>query len=111
MPYITTERVKEIREALKKKFPNVKFSVTREHMSTVKVAIMESPYSWSSNYQQLNPFYPEREENPEFIKQIVEIISKGCETESVDGDYGNIPTFYYDVNVGKWDKHHVRKVK
>jgi hypothetical protein len=106
MPYISTERVKEVREVLKKKFPTVKFSVTREHYSTIRIAIMESNYRWSKDHQSLNHFYLENEENSKFLLQIKEIANAGNKIESVDGDYGNIPKFYLDMQVGKWDKPH-----
>lgn len=109
MPYIDKDRVKQVRDALKKKFPNVKFSVVREHFSTIKIAIMESPFSWSKGHLSLNHFYLDREENPEFLKEVKAIANEGNKTEYFDGDYGNIPSFYLDMSVGKWDKPHVRK--
>jgi len=42
MAYISTNEVKEVRKALKEKFgKNLKFSVTRDHHSSVSVSIME----------------------------------------------------------------------
>jgi hypothetical protein len=108
MPHVSVERVKEVRNALKKKFPFVKFSVVREHYSTIKIAVMESPFSWSKDHQSLNHFYLEREENSEFLKQVKEIANAGNKTESYDGDYGYIPSFYLDMSVGKWDRPHVQ---
>ena len=44
MAYINAEEVKAIRNALKKKFPEYKFSVTKEQSGlSVNVAIMEGP--------------------------------------------------------------------
>lgn len=106
MPHISTERVKEIRTALKKKYPFVKFSVTRRHFSTVKIVVLESPYSWSKDRQSINHFYPQNHENSDFLRGIIEIANEGNKTEYYDGDYGNIPTFYLDIEIGQWDKPH-----
>ena len=43
MAYISTEEVKAIRQELKKEFPNIKFSVTKESGGlSVNVSIMKS---------------------------------------------------------------------
>lgn len=106
MPFISTERVKEIRNELKATFPNVKFSVTTRNYSTVCVAIMESPFTWVNDYQQLNEYYLKNHENSDFLLQIKEIANAGNGTLCEDGDYGTIPMFYFDLTVGKWDKPH-----
>lgn len=49
MPYITNEQMTEKRNAIKKAFPNWKFSITREHYSTIRVAIMEAPIELTTN--------------------------------------------------------------
>lgn len=69
MAYIKTEEVKAIRNQLKKEFPNIKFSVTREHYSTVKIVILSSEidffadhittlenYEIKKAYIQVNPY-------------------------------------------------------
>jgi|SRR5688572_29863170 len=105
MGYISTERVKEIRNELKSKFPKVKFSVTREHGSTVGIAIMESPFDWKKSSEQINDFYPEHHENADFLKEIIAIAKAGT-TERETGDYGTQPSHYVSLSVGKWNKEH-----
>ena len=43
MPYITSEQVKEIRQAIKVKFPGFKFSIVKRHYSGVNVAVLKGP--------------------------------------------------------------------
>jgi hypothetical protein len=111
MPHISTERVKEIRNQLKKEFPDVKFSVTRKHYSSVRIAILRSKFDFDlegRSYLSINPYYVRKhwpiKEQADFLQRIVDVASTGNEIESVDGDYGNIPTFYYDVLIGEFDK-------
>ncbi len=88
MPYITSEKVKAIRDEIKKTFPAYKFSVTREHSSTVNVSVLSGPY----------------EEVPEKVmKQLKEIVNRDCKDIYEDADYGWIPNFYTRVAVGRWD--------
>ena len=43
MAYISTDDVKKIRNALKTEMPEYKFSVVRDHHSSVTIAIMKGP--------------------------------------------------------------------
>jgi len=117
MPYISKEEVKNIRESLKKEFgKTIKFSVTKRDSNEVCVAILESVEDFSDileskdrKYTQLNTFYLGNygENHFKTLSKIMEIIQKvgnhkNCEFE--DADYGNIPTFYISLDIGKWDK-------
>ncbi len=106
MPFISTERVKEIREQLKKEFPAIKFSVTTHHHSTVCVAIMESPYDWGKDHMGINAFYLHDYPHAELLEKIKSIANAGNGTLCEDGDYGTIPRFYFDLSIGKWDRPH-----
>ena len=55
MPYITKEQVKAKRAALKAARPQYKLSVTTEHYSGIKVAVMAGPTDFNTTYRQLNP--------------------------------------------------------
>jgi hypothetical protein len=107
MGYISTERVKEIRNQLKAEFPTIKFSVSREHHSTVVIAIMESSLNWSASYKDFNPYYLESEENNDLLKRILEIANSGVKYYET-GDYGTQPSHYVRLSVGKWNKAHVK---
>ena len=64
MPYISTEKISEIREKIKKEFPSKdgwKFSITRRHHSTVNVDIMSAPFDLipgeERKHQSINSYY------------------------------------------------------
>lgn len=114
MPYITKEQVKTKREAIKKAFPSKdgwKFSITSD-FSSIYVAIMESPirFGEDGSYEQLNHFYLDNytesmgEQAVTALKKINEILTSDNRIESVDGDYGNIPNFYTNIHIAKWNK-------
>jgi hypothetical protein len=109
MPFISTEEVKKKRNALKKEFPNVKFSITCRHYTQICVNILEAPFDISEvTHRQVNQFYIKDnfKNSPElcnFLLKVKEIINEGNYTESEDSDYGNIPSFYIHIEFGKWD--------
>lgn len=112
MPYISTERVKEIRTELKAKFPDFTFSVTTENHSTVSVKILkatvnlirEGKESESVNHFYINETYKNDIEKRDILLAIHAIMNKGNDTLVNDGDYGNVPLFYTDLQIGTWDK-------
>jgi len=109
MPYITSESVKEKRDALKKEFPEVKFSVTRRDMILINVIIRESPFEIGVDERTVNTFHIERDfkANPELVKfllKVKEIINANNGIEVVDLDYGSVPDFYINITFGEWDR-------
>jgi len=112
MPYISTEQVKAMRENLKKSLPEFKFSVRRENHSSVGVSIMSGPDIFKDHsYTDVNTFWykDHYESEPEAVKvfsRVLEAMNEVCQerVESVDGDYGNIPNYYQNLCIGKWDK-------
>ena len=113
MPYISSERVKEIRTAVKKQFPGFKFSIRRHHHSTVIVEILQAPFPMISNpesrYESVNPYhisenYRERNEVREVLEKLHAIMNEGNGTHVEDGDYGTVPRFYTDISIGSYDK-------
>lgn len=107
MPYISSERVKKIREDIKKTFPAFKFSITTRHSSTVVINILEGPINFGASHQQVNHFYIHDRftgEAKDMLTKIKEIANEGNRTISEDGDYGPIPAFYLRISIGQWDK-------
>ena len=118
MPYITKDQVKAKRAALKAALPAYKLSVTTEHYSGIKVAIMAGPTDFGTEYQQLNPYIDYREErynsstgtwdsNPQIqdvLDIVMPILNEGQGEGFEDSDYGHIPDYYTWVHIGKWDK-------
>lgn len=112
MAFIDTETVKKIRQALKAQFPEIKFSVCKEHHSTVNVSIMKSPYFDNGVEKSINQYWirqsTDNETQAEVIMKIDEIIRKvGDHFDESDSmtDYFHC-AFYYNISIGKWDKPH-----
>ena len=118
MPYITKDQVKAKRAALKAALPAYKLSVTTEHFSGIKVAIMAGPTDFGTEYKQLNHNIDHREErynsstgqwesNPaiqDVLDVIMPILNEGKGEGFEDSDYGHVPDYYTWVHIGKWDK-------
>ena len=118
MPYITKDQVKAKRAALKAALPAYKLSITTEHYSGIKVAIMAGPTDFGTEYTQLNPYINYREErynsstgqmdsNPniqDVLDIVMPILNEGMGEGFEDSDYGHVPDYYTWVHIGKWDK-------
>lgn len=134
MAYISTEDVKAIRVALKERFgkQGFKFSVRREHYSSVYVSIMQSPVkflpvpkdhfmyeherecynyhvrSHEAGHGQLNHFHLNYYQNEKILKDILAIIKTAPARKWYDNsdsmtDYFDT-AFYITLQVGKEDK-------
>lgn len=115
MAYMSTEHVKEIRNKLKAKFPNIKFSVSNDHHLGVNVAIMASPEDFSDilngrDCTSINHFwivdnYPT---HAALFGDILRIVNDGNHDRSdLQSDYHDVG-WYVHFSVGKWDKPYVR---
>ena len=110
MAYITTERVKEIREQLKKEFPDIKFSITRENYSGVRICIMESSIDFNCDYKQVTNYHIKNTYTgraAEVLSRVNDIANFGVKIYDT-ADYGNQPDFYVWLNIGKWDKPYIQ---
>ena len=132
MAYISTEDVRHIRNTLKKELPQYKFSVVRDHHSSVSVSIMKGPAFKDWNYRdrwtqeikvgslnnehhQINHYYTEDfygKENAKILDKVYKIMKVA---PSLNGgkewyDNSDAMTDYFDtayymhIGVGKWDK-------
>lgn len=113
MPYLNKEYTKKVRQELRSRYPEFKFSVTTRHHSTLSVKILSGPLDLgvdSDGYDQVNHFHVEKhyEDYPEardFLTEVLGVMSQDYDScVHTDGDYGNIPNFYLDLQIGKWDK-------
>jgi len=119
MPYITKEEVEKKRNEIKKSFPEFRFSIRVDHGSMIRVSIMSGPKLDlelnNRGYENVNGFYikehyeKESPKTSEVLSKIQEILEDGNYTVTVDGDYGNIPKFYTDLEIGRWDRPYVVK--
>lgn len=116
MPFISPESVKEKRLRLKKAFPKFKFSVRTHNYSTIAVTVKSGPFQMLTHgldqgYESVNHFhikenYKDYPAVRKVLEAIQDIINSSNYIESVDGDYGSIPSFYTNLEIGSWDKHY-----
>ena len=133
MAYISTDDVKHIRNELKKELPQYKFSVVRDHHSSVTISLMKGPafndYEYFDRYNnvtktanlsdgehhQINQYHLEEfygKENAEILSKI-DTISRTAPAKNggkvwyndsdIQTDYFDI-AYYVHINVGKWNK-------
>ena len=133
MAYISTDDVKHIRNTLKKELPQFKFSVVRDHHSSVTIALMKGPafndYEYFDRYNntittsnlsdgehhQINQFHLEDfygKENADILSKI-DTISRTAPAKNggkvwyndsdIMTDYFDI-AYYVHISVGKWNK-------
>ena len=121
MPYITKEQVQAKRVALKAALPQYKLSITTEHYSGIKVALMSGPTDFGTDYEQLNHYHDyaqrryndttgectSRPEVQEVLDVIMPILNEGMGEGFEDSDYGHVPDYYTWVQIGKWDRPYV----
>lgn len=114
MPYIESSQVAQMRKAIRAALPEYKISVTKRHHSSVDVCLLSGPIVEAA----INVFWykdhlgPDKEDRPDAIAVIDAVIAEIFKVQTPktlveDSDYGNVPTFYYDVTFGKWDKPYV----
>jgi len=115
MPYISKEEVKAKRTKIRSEFKTKdgwKLSVTGSHFSSINVYILEAPInmlindvdSESVNVYYIEKHYKANEKAMKVLLRIKKIISANVEEEVYDGDYGSVPTFYFNIDIGRWDK-------
>ena len=113
MAYITSEQVKAVREAIKKEFPNYKWSITGNHYSSITIALMSADFKVEKDYEQLNPFYlGHYSENINSVfSKVKEIMFKTVayyDNSDSMTDYFAV-AYYYNFHIGKWDKPYIQK--
>ena len=132
MAYISTDDVKHIRNTLKKELPQFKFSVVRDHTSSVTIALMKGPafkdYEYFDRYthetkigtlnedhHQINQYHLEDFYGKENAKVLDKIHSIALTAPAKNGGkvwYNNSDAmidyfdtaYYVHIEVGKWNK-------
>jgi len=122
MAYITAKEVAAIRGQLKDVFPELKFSVRKNHSSSVDVTIKSGSVDFSditdeNGYAQINQYWLNRTGRHEkMFEQMIQIIKTA--PGSVEGgrewfdesdsmtDYFHT-AFYFSINVGGWSQAYV----
>ena len=111
MAYISTGRVKEIRDSLKKAFPDFKMSVTREHSTSVHVCLIEGPIDFGRTAGMVNQYwykdhYAENAPALAVLEKLMGIVGEGSYDRNagdVSADYCDF-NFYFSVYLGKWNR-------
>lgn len=122
MAYINAESVKEIREALKALFPEFKFSVRKQHNSSLHVDIMRGPIDFDELFRRddsgeikrrstnINHFHLGNygEFQPLFEAIVAVMRGAGTSVEWFDEsdamiDYSHT-AYYINFGIGKWDR-------
>ena len=121
MAYISKEEVASIRKELKKAFPKAKFSVRKCDNISVSVTVLKHDIDFSdkkSNHFQVNHYYIDETFNKEqaaFLNKIKEIIltaptkvtgEEFFDESDIQSDYFHV-SYYYDINIGTWEKPYV----
>lgn len=115
--YVNNEKTKQVRDDLKKEFPDFKFSVRKEHYSMVNVAIMSGPLDLRAgeerDYIQVNTHwiqdhYKDKPEIRDFLQKVSDIMNKGNYDRSDSmTDYFDVG-FYTHLTIGQYDKPYVK---
>jgi hypothetical protein len=104
----TTQKVKEIRTALKNEFPALKFSITKRDYNSMYITILSGNVDFDTTYSQVNNYWFEEHytgQALETLKRIFDIANNMADiTYRETGDYGNQPSFYIYVSIGDWNK-------
>jgi hypothetical protein len=117
MAYITSESVKEMRNAIKSLYPakqGWKFSIVRDHYSSVRCSILSAPVELRLNTeltnQSVNNFWIESnyEGKNEVAKEILLNINNILNLNNFDksdamSDYFHVG-HYVNISIGEWDK-------
>lgn len=115
MAYITTQAVKEIRQALKAAYPKLKFSVTKDSSnSSVSVKIVSGDIDFAEDlttngYCGINQYHLNQYGSHQALfEKIINIIKfssviKWYDLSDVSSDYFST-AFYIHLSVGSYDK-------
>ena len=109
------EITKEVRELLKKEFPDCRFSVTMQR-NTLRVALMSAPVSplkadaqVFNGHTDINHYHLSRSEyltnaGKKLFTRINKIANEwSWDRSDSQSDYFDV-NYYLDMSVGKWDK-------
>ena len=119
MAYIRTEEVREIRNALKEQFPNLKFSVKKQHYSSIKVSIKKGDIDFSDimrdfGYADINHYHLGQYGSHQHLLEKIDKVIKKAPALAEGGrewydrsdamtDYFDT-AFYYNISIGDYNK-------
>ena len=113
MAYVTSQQIKQTREALKVAFPDFKFMVRKSHASSssINVSIMSGPVDFDNpdGGRTVNPYWVEShyaEHQVPFLEAVIKVIKFGTDRQWYDRsdamtDYFDT-AFYIDLEIGRF---------
>lgn len=118
MAYISTAEVKNIRNKLKEKFPQFKFSVSGGNSLKLHVSIVSGPEDFSEYTGEYKSFEVNQYhlggygKFSELFAKIYDVMKSENWYDKSDSmsDYFNT-AYYMSLSVGKWNKPYEQKVK
>lgn len=118
MAHITSSEVKAARMALRKAFPNFKFSVRGGGTLAINISILTSPLDMTKDlhgygYATINDYYLSNYEHEEVYRQILKVAKDAIaeagnpyfDNSDIQTDYFHC-AYYCHLNVGEWDRHY-----
>lgn len=121
MAYITKEEVANIRNALKKEFPDIKFSVTRRDHVAVNIILRSGNVDFFANDKQecdrkwinVSRYNLEKDFDSQCLQVLTKINEIAYSQDYYDHSDAQIDYFdtayYVDISIGSWDKPYVLK--
>ena len=115
MAYVSTEKTKAVRQALKREFPEIKFLVNRgtgSYHGSIYVTIVSAPYQFLRDETRTNCEYNRYHKDinnasfnhVDILDRIYSIINEGnFDHSDIMTDYFHVG-FYVTFSVGKWDR-------
>jgi hypothetical protein len=114
MAFINKEKTALIRAALKKEFPECRFSVSFKDFMSLTVAVTKSPFfETNTGSKRVNQYYINEHykgEQKVFLNKINDIIKDVGEwynRSDAMTDYFDT-AFYYDIRIGSYTKGHTK---
>lgn len=123
MAHVTAEMTQAVRKALKTKFPDVKWSVSKDG-SAIYIRILESKINltadtkneYDDGYAQINQYYLEDYQQGAFYKEVLDTMKEATASvgreyfdhSDIQSDYFHCAYYYY-LSVGAYDKPYKHK--
>jgi hypothetical protein len=118
MPYLHKAYTTQVRQDLKKEFPQYKFSVRTVDNHKLQVIVVSGPVNLlnpGDRSERINHYYVDSHcvgfpEKRDFLHRVLSIMKRNHnDCVRTDGDYGNIPSFYLSLSIGSWDRPYIQK--
>lgn len=117
MAYVSTEKIKEIRNTIKNVLTSkdgFKVSVSRASCGSIQIALMKSPIEFPNDYEQINHYWYKNDDDytpaakgviSVILEQIEKVMGQNVNRNANDpgADYCDMD-YYLNLQIGKYDK-------